>query len=172
MLIGKSWTIPSPKINLVAGMGDMLASNQANATLSTYSLGSCVAIVVYDPVVKAGGILHAMLPDSSMNPEKAKTKPFMFLDTGLPALFHAVYALGAIKSRLKVKLAGGAHVVNGDQFFRIGERNVEAALSILNRNRVKLDAQDTGGFDVRTLRLDLASGGLTMEVTGKGARPL
>jgi chemotaxis protein CheD len=153
-------------------MGDMLASNQTNATVSTYSLGSCIGVVVYDPTVKAGGILHAMLPDSSMNPEKASRKPFMFVDTGLPALFHAVYALGGLKERLRVRLAGGAHVVNSQQFFRIGERNVESALSILKRNHVRLAAQDTGGCDVRTLRLDLESGALTVDVAGKGQRSL
>ena len=172
MLIGKQWTIPTPKVNLIVGMGDMLVSNQENATVSTYSLGSCVGVVVYDPALRAGGILHAMLPDSSMNPEKASRKPFMYVDTGLPALFHAVYALGACKSRLRVKLAGGAHVVNGQQFFRIGERNIESTLSILKRNHVRLESQDTGGCDVRTLRLDLASGALTVDVTGKGQRLL
>lgn len=168
----KNWTIAPPKINLTVGIGEMLASNQKNATLTTFSLGSCVGVVVYDPVVKAGGILHAMLPDSNMNPEKAVLRPHMFVDTGLPSLFHAVYGLGGVKSRLVVKLAGGARVVSGESFFRIGDRNVRATIDMLERNQVSLSAQDTGGEDVRTLRLDLASGHLTLEVAGKASRLL
>ena len=57
---------------LVVGVGDMIVSNNAASTLSTYALGSCVAIAAYDPVVKAGGLLHIMLPDSTISPAKAR----------------------------------------------------------------------------------------------------
>ena len=168
----RSWTIPSPKINLVVGMGDMIASNQSNANILTYSLGSCVGVVIYDPVVKVGGILHAMLPDSTLNEEKAHARPFMFVDTGLPSLFHAVYALGGVKSRIITKLAGGAELLNEKKVFNIGLRNVDAVHGMLKRNGVRLYAEDIGGADVRTLRLDLGTGNLTMDVTGKGSRLL
>ena len=167
----RTWTVPSPKINLIVGMGDMLASNQANANLLTYSLGSCVGVVVYDPVAKVGGLLHAMLPDSTLNLERAESRPFMFVDTGLPALFHAVYALGAVKSRILTKLAGGAELLNDNKFFNIGLRNVKATEEMLARNGVKMVSRDTGGNDVRTLRLNISTGELTLEVTGKGSRP-
>ena len=57
----------------------MSVSNNPTITLSTYALGSCVAVVVYDPVVKAGGMLHAMLPDSRLSPTKARDHPAMFV---------------------------------------------------------------------------------------------
>ncbi len=151
----------------MVGVGDMLVSNDVQANLVTYSLGSCVGVAIYDPVAKVGGLLHAMLPDSSINAERATSRPFMFVDTGLPAVFHAVYALGALKPRLKVKFAGGAEFLDEKKIFNIGQRNVEATLAMLLRNGVKLIASETGGHESRTIRLDLATGSLTVDMPGK-----
>lgn len=172
MMGPKKWTIPAPKVSLVVKMADMLASNEQNSQLVTYSLGSCVGISVYDPVVKVGGLLHALLPDSSINPERARGNPFTFVDTGLPALFHAVYALGGVKWRLIVKLAGGAEVFEGNKLFGIGRRNIEAAESILCRNGVVVQGRDVGGKEIRTFRMEMASGDVTLDINGKGTRVL
>jgi chemotaxis protein CheD len=166
------WVVAPPKKSLVVGMGDMLASNDAQASLVTYSLGSCVGVAIYDPMLRVGGMLHAMLPDSTINPERAASRPFMFVDTGLPALFHAVYALGAIKHRLVVKLAGGAQFLDEKKIFNIGERNSLATLALLARNDVAPTVADCGGQHSRTLRLDLGTGALTLEVPGEKAQTL
>ena len=71
----------------VIGVADLGVSNQPDEILITYSLGSCIAVMVYDPIANVGGLLHYMLPESSMDPEKARSKPAMFADTGIPALF-------------------------------------------------------------------------------------
>jgi chemotaxis protein CheD len=157
----------APKENLVVGMGDMLASADAGATLITYSLGSCVGVTVYDPIAQVGGMLHAMLPDSSINAERAASRPFMFVDTGLPALFHAVYALGGLKHRLTIKLAGGAEFLDQNRVFNIGIRNVEAVVTMLARNGVKLEASASGGRESRTMRLDLTTGAVTLDIPGR-----
>src|SRR5882757_9788643 len=94
------WVAAQPKKNLIVGLGDMLVSNDVSAQLVTHSLGSCVGIVIYDPIAKVGGLLHAMLPDSTINLARAEMRPYMFVDTGLPAMFHAAYALGGAKSRM------------------------------------------------------------------------
>jgi chemotaxis protein CheD len=161
------WVAPAPRKQLVVGMGDMLTSNDAQAVLVTYSLGSCVGVTVYDPVAKIGGMLHAMLPDSTINEERATNRPYMFVDTGLPAMFHAIYALGGIKSRLVVKLTGGAEFLDEKRIFRIGHRNVETTHSLLERNGVTLAAVETGGRESRTIRLDLSNGNLTLDLPGK-----
>ena len=79
---------------LTVGVGDCKVSDVAEAALATYALGSCIGLAIYDPVAKVGGLLHFMLPESSLNPEKASEYPFMFADTGIPQLFHAAYRLG------------------------------------------------------------------------------
>lgn len=161
------WVIAAPRKNLIVGVGDMLASNDVTAVIVTHSLGSCLGVAVYDSAVRVGGLLHAMLPDSAINPERAASRPFMFVDTGLPALFHAVYALGAHKHRLTVKIAGGAQFLDEKKVFNIGDRNLEAVLALLARNGVRPSASECGGRNSRTLRLDLATGGLSLEMPGQ-----
>ncbi len=161
------WVAAAPRKQLIVGMGDMLTSNDSSAILATYSLGSCVGVAIYDPVARVGGLLHAMLPSSSINTDRAAVRPFMFVDTGLPAMFHGVYALGGIKSRLIVKFAGGAEFLDEKKIFRIGQRNIEATKALLERNSVKLVASETGGRESRTVRLDLKTGNFTLDIPGK-----
>jgi chemotaxis protein CheD len=163
----KQWAAAAPKKNLIVGMGDMLVSNDVSAQLVTYSLGSCVGIAIYDPVIKVGGLLHAMLPDSTINPDRAASRPNMFVDTGLPAMFHAVYALGGAKLRMVVKFCGGAEFLDEKKIFQIGKRNIDATFAMLARNAVKVVASETGGHESRTLKLDLANGQLTLDIPGK-----
>ena len=157
------------KVNIVVGMANMVASGQSNANLVTYSLGACVAVAVYDPETKAGGLLHSGLPSSSMSPESQDIQRYMFVDTGLPLLFRAVYALGGLKERLIVKMAGGAEVLNEQGTRDTGPRNLQAVKSVLARNNVSLAAGDMEGQDVLGVRLDLETGALTLDVTSKGS---
>jgi chemotaxis protein CheD len=161
------WVIAPPRMSLVVGMGEMLVSNDASAQLVTYSLGSCVGITIYDSAVKVGGMLHAMLPDSTINADRAASRPNMFVDSGLPAMFHAVYALGGLKHRIVVKMAGGAEFLDKNKVFNIGRRNIDALLIMLGRNGMKLEASATGGHESRTMRLDLATGAVRLDTPGR-----
>jgi chemotaxis protein CheD len=91
----------------------------------------------------------------------------MFVDTGLPAMFHAVYAMGGLKHRLIIKLCGGAEFLDEKKIFRIGQRNVEATKVMLERNGVKIAGGETGGRESRTVRLDLSNGNFTLDIPGK-----
>lgn len=166
VMSANQWIAAAPKKLLVVGMADMVVSDDISAQLVTYSLGSCVGVSIYDPVAKVGGLLHAMLPDSTLNLVRAAARPYMFVDTGLPAMFHAVYALGGVKSRIVVKLCGGAEFLDTGKIFRIGQRNVEATLAMLGRNGVSIAASETGGSESRTVRLDLANGNLLLDIPG------
>ena len=124
-------------MKLIVGVSDMKVSNDPNATLITYSLGSCIGVVVYDPVAKAGGLLHYMLPESSIDADKAKKNPYMFADTGIPSLFKATYALGAKKQRMKVAVMGGSQVLDQKGFFNIGKRNHTALRKLFFKKVIK-----------------------------------
>jgi putative nucleotidyltransferase with HDIG domain len=56
-----------PEIKLILGVSDMKVSNDKEAILVTYSLGSCIAVAIYDSVARVGGLLHYMLPQSSLD---------------------------------------------------------------------------------------------------------
>jgi len=145
-------------MNLIVGVSDMKVSNDPDSVLVTYSLGSCIGIAVFDPVVKAGGLLHYMLPESSLDGAKAASNPFMFADTGIPRLFKSVYELGGAKSRMRVIMVGGSKVLDQNGFFNIGKRNEMAARRLFHRNNVVIDFTDTGGSGNRTIRLAIRDG--------------
>lgn len=149
------------------GMADMHVSADPDVLLVTYALGSCLGLVVHDPVAGVGGMLHAMLPDSSIDPAKAQDNPFMFVDTGVPLLFRAAYAAGARKERMVVKVAGGAATgVTGDDRFQIGKRNMVRLRELFWKNGVLLAAQDVGGSHSRTLSLALDTGETRVRANG------
>lgn len=143
---------------VVVGISELKVSGSGEDMLVTYALGSCIAVAVYDPVVKVGGLLHFMLPDSSLDVQKAKKTPAMFADTGIPLLFKSCYKLGADKKRMRVKIAGGAKILDDDNYFRIGQKNLTALRKIFWKNNVLVDAEDTGKNYNRTVELHMLGG--------------
>lgn len=144
---------------LVVGVGDLTVSNNPAMTISTYALGSCVGVVAYDAGARVGGLLHLMLPESSVSPQKAITQPAMFADTGLPLFFRSLISLHADRSRLRIYVAGGANVLlTANDSFRIGERNIQATTDFLTRNGFRVVHRDVGGTVNRTLHLEMATG--------------
>ncbi len=152
---------------VVVGIADLAVSNSQNVILTTYSLGSCLGIAIYDPVVRVGGLLHLMLPDSGIDPVKAAAKPAMFVDTGVPALFRAAYELNAVKHRVQIYVAGGAQIMDNTGFFNIGQRNYAALTTLLNQHGLHIHAEQVGGLVNRTLYLNLATGGVSLKVSGQ-----
>ena len=124
----------------------------------TYALGSCLGLMVYDPVVHVGGMLHAMLPLSKINPEKAATNPYMFVDKGVPILFKEVYGLGGQKERLIVKAAGCGSPMGKNEMFKIGERNYTVLKKLLWKNGILLKAEEVGGDISRTVHFEISTG--------------
>jgi len=150
----------------IVGVADMKVSNNPTDNVITYSLGSCIGLVIYDPVARAGGILHYMLPESAIDKEKASRKPFMFADTGIPRLFKAAYVMGAKKPRIRIFVAGGAEILDQNGFFNIGKRNYLALKKMFFKNKVMIDKQEVGGNINRTIRIDIASGNIFMKTSG------
>jgi chemotaxis protein CheD len=151
---------------ITVGIADCQVSKDADAALVTHALGSCVAVVVHDAQAGVGGLLHLMLPESSIDAQKAKGKPFMFADTGIPQLFHLAYALGAEKRRMSVRLIGGAQVMDPNGVFNIGKRNHLACRKLLWMAGVMVHGEVVGGAVSRTVRLMVRSGQLLWNTGG------
>ncbi len=142
----------------------MAVSNNNSVILSTYALGSCIGVIAYDPFMSAGGILHFMLPDSKLSPEKASARPSMFGDSGMKLFFRELFSFKAENRRLRVVLTGGASVLGKSDMFKIGTRNADVARDFLRTNRLNLTAEDTGGLNNRTVHLELRTGNLTIKL--------
>ena len=152
--------------NLVVGVGDGQVTSNPKDTLVTYALGSCIAVMIHDPVAHVGGLLHFMLPESSLDPVKAKENPHMFADTGIPLLFRTAYGLGADKKRLKVGVFGGAQVMDDNSLFNIGKRNHAALRKIFWKAGVFIHKEAVGGTTARTVRLDVSTGQMWLRGAG------
>jgi chemotaxis protein CheD len=149
------------------GMADSNVCISPNA-ITTLGLGSCVGIVLYDPIRKIAGMVHVMLPDSTKiinNENKAK-----FADTGIDLLISQMIAIGAERRSLVAKIAGGAQMfafsANNDMM-RIGDRNVEATKHKLQELGISLKAEDTGANYGRTIEFYPETGLLLIKSVGK-----
>ncbi len=154
------------------GMADYKVG-RAPATLISYGLGSCIGISLYDPQTKIGGLLHIMLPDSSKsrsNENRAK-----FADTGIADMLQELQKMGAVKSRLVAKMAGGAQMFafsNASDIMRVGVRNVEASKAILKGLSIPIVGEDTGKNYGRTVQIDLSTGIYTVKTIDKGNKEI
>jgi chemotaxis protein CheD len=166
---------------------------QSDEILVAYGLGSCVAVCLYDPVVRVGGMLHALLPTaafltdpaSHLPPfgdaapasvgERSRANPTKFVDQGVPLLIETLLARGAKRTRLRTYLGGGARMLAAPGFedvLNIGERNVLFAKSALRSARLRIWGQSTGGHVGRTLRLYIDTGQVTVKTMGHSERIL
>lgn len=162
-------TAATPSVDQIVGMADLKVSASPNDRIITYALGSCLGVVVYDAVAGVGGMLHVMMPESEIDPNKAKANPYMFVDTGIPQLFKQAYALGAKKERIEVRVAGGAYQGDDEHMdrFQIGKRNFIALRKLLWKNGVMIKASDVGGVQrSRTMALAMGSGDVTVKCNG------
>ena len=147
-------------------VGDM-KTGSAGDILVTHALGSCLGLMVWDPLAKVGGLLHAMLPLSKINPQKAQANPYMFVDTGVPLVFKEVYGLGGQKSRLVVKAAGCGKPLGNNEMFKIGERNHTVLKKLLWKNNVLLGTEEVGGSISRTVHFDVSTGQIIISSGGE-----
>jgi len=154
------------KTRVVIDISDAKVSDDPSDVLVTYSLGSCIGICLYDPAIHVGGMLHYQLPTAKMDPERARSKPFMFADTGMRLLLDRLAAMGVNKKRMQVRLAGGATMATGPQGFDIGKRNYLAIRKTLWGEGMFIDAEDIGGNAARDLYLDMADGTVTIRSNG------
>jgi chemotaxis protein CheD len=153
--------------SITVEISDLQVSSDPDSTIVTYALGSCIAVMVHDPVRVAAGMIHYMLPLSETAPEKARVRPAMFADTGIPVLFQSLYALGCDKRNLVVKVAGGGALYDDKGLFSIGKRNYTILRKMFWKAGVIISAEDVGGAKSRTARLHVGSGRCTISSQGE-----
>ncbi|MCP4153333.1 MAG: chemotaxis protein CheD [bacterium] len=157
----------------IVGVGEMIVSDDPEDLIITYALGSCLGVVIYDPVAKVGGLLHAMLPDAAIARKKKEENfnPAKFVNTGIPLLFKEAYKLGAKKNKVNVRMAGCSKILDESNFFNIGKRNYAAARKLLWKNNVMLDAEHCDQSESITLSVSIRTGTVMMRIAGK-TKPL
>ncbi len=151
------------------GVGDLGATKTPTEIVKTYALGSCVAVILLHPKTRVVGMVHVALPDSSINSAKAKAKPGYFADTGIPALIQQMMMQGATGNpkEMIAKITGGANVMDTNNVFNIGKRNILAVKKILWGYGVSPRAEDVAGHISRTVTLTAKNGRTMISSPGK-----
>ncbi len=149
-----------PKLEEVrVNMAEMRAESKPVELVT--SVGSCVAICLYDSVNMCGGLAHIMLPKSAIAPQEPL--PGKFADTAVPALAKAVRKLGRKEARLSAKIAGGANMFPNMNGLNIGLKNIEGVKAALAEHKIRLIAEDVGDAHGRRVTFDVTTGIATVK---------
>ena len=147
------------------GIEDMkIASGK---TVLRTTLGSCIAICLYDPEEKSGGMAHIMLP-SLENTKNTNGSPIKYADSAIPLLLYDVLNNGCKKERIYAKIAGGAQMFNlpdGSVMATIGTNNIAKVKDVLQNMGIDIVGESTGGDFSRTIFFDLETGEVTVKTT-------
>jgi len=144
-------------------IGEIKYSQHGEDDLQAVALGSCVAMVIYDPVIKLAGMAHIALPDYRGLPKRIKVETFnlpgRYADTALPEMLNQLNKMGGLKSRLRAKIAGGANIFGTrgillGSVLNIGERNGIRSIELLKEADIPLVGKDLGGDSARTVTFE------------------
>lgn len=143
------------------GMGEVVVTVPYN-TLAT-TLGSCVAVCLYDYKKKVGGMAHIVLP-KSRNIEKQK-QPCKFADIAVPDIISKMLIRGSLKRNIVAKITGGANMFPqiDKKVLNIGKENINAVKITLKEWGVNINGEDLGGEKGRKIEFDLSTGLLVVE---------
>ena len=145
----------------------------AGEVLLTVGLGSCVAIVLYDPVGRVGGMAHVLLPSPALS--RSDGNPAKFPQTAVPRLIELMSQSGGVPRRLTGRLVGGASMfasLAAPGTIQMGDRNVVASRQALNQHGIPLTGEAVGGDYGRTVRLTVADGRLDISSVAHGSHTL
>ncbi len=154
------------KTRVIVSISDMKFSGEPGSYLITHSLGSCIGVVAYDPIVHIGGMLHFQLPHSNGHQDRARENPFMFANLGIPLLLEGLRANGASLGRTIIGIYGGASILKDSELFKIGIKNERMAKKILWQHCLRISNEDVGGNKSRTVRLDIETGKVQVQCSG------
>ena len=150
------------------GVADLKISRDVEDLLITYALGSCLGITVYDIRQKRAGLLHCMMPDSSIDRSKAAGNPCLYVDSGMKIMLDNFFINGSRKNDLIIRVAGGSSSKENEEedFFQIGRRNFVSLRKNLWNEGLMLKAYDVGGYGSRTVTLEVGNGKMLIKSKG------
>jgi chemotaxis protein CheD len=157
------------------GLGERAISRNSEDILVAYGLGSCLGISMIDPLTRISGLLHAVLPGAVNGLPPSDPTSHKYVDSGIENLLAAMVTEGANKSRLVVRIVGGANMLISPGMtnsFDIGTRNMETARKTLQRLNLRITAEEVGGHTGRTIHVYVADSRVTVRVIGEKERDI
>jgi len=155
---------------VILGVGEHRATNKPDEALRTVGLGSCVALILLDPRTRTVGMAHVALPDSTIDPNRARERPAYFADTALSALIQSMATCGCSAGGrgMIAKLVGGANILDAGSTFNIGRRNILVLEELLLRHGLGIPAEDVGGNISRSVIVEVNTGRVLITSSYRG----
>ena len=135
-------------------------------------LGSCVAITLWHPRLRVGGMAHYMLPQ---RPNRSRDQPLdgRYAEEVMLMFQRELQDTRTRPGEYQVKLFGGGHMFacarKAKRHVDVSDRNVETGRQLIAQHGFKILAQDLGGDGHRNVVFDLWSGDVWLK---KAARTL
>jgi chemotaxis protein CheD len=145
-------------------MGELAVSSAPGHVLVSLGLGSCIGLALLDRKMGIAGLAHVVLPQSQGDGD---ANPRKYADVAVPELVSEMEAAGARKVRLEAVLVGGASMFAvSAASLEVGQRNEAAVREQLAGMRIPVRAEATGGSRGRTIRVEVATGAVTIREAG------
>ena len=159
-----------PSCPIRVGMTKMHIGTPPEVLITT--VGSCVALCLYDRRKKIGGMAHVVLPDSERF--KKPSSPYKYADTAVPSLRSALVSRGVSSKDLVAKIAGGANMFPklNRSVLNIGSENVDAIQKKIRQLDIRLIAKDVGGTKGRKIQFELSTGNVVVQKLGEEVKVL
>lgn len=143
------------KFDVSIGIGEYYADRKG--TLIYTLLGSCVAVCLFDPENRIGGMNHILLPgEPDMGAHNASARYGVH---AMELLINAIMALGGNRTRLIAKAFGGANVISSIPEGRaMGKKNIDFTVDFLHTEKIEMVSRDFGGHSARKVYFDTATG--------------
>ncbi len=151
---------------IIIGIGEYAISNGDKEVIKTYSLGSCVAIIMHHPATGIGAMVHVALHNNTVGDTRIKPeKPGYYASNAVKLI------ISEMKKKIRsfnekeiiVKLVGGASILNVSNFFDVGKKNVSGIKKLLIDAGFKIKKEETEGNVSRTVALELPEGIVTIK---------
>ena len=146
------------------------AAERGDGVIVTLGLGSCVAIMLHDPQMKAGAMAHVLLPSRSLAHDTSNLAKCP--ESAVPLLVERLKALGAEPRRIVAKLAGGASMFSQlmtPGTIQMGERNIVASRNALRAASIPIVKEAVGGERGRSIRFHVKDGRVEIRSVGANA---
>lgn len=155
-------------VDVTLRIGGVFASDRP-AVIRTV-LGSCIAVCLYDPISRVGGMNHYMLPSSDDVLHKQDATRYGL--QAMEVLMGSMQKLGARRDRIQAKLFGGAHVLNtGDTDGSVPSRNIAFIERYVREESMVVLSQDIGGYLPRAVHFYTQTGKVLVKRLGELAIP-
>ena len=144
-------------------MGELAISDTPGDVLVSLGLGSCIGLALVDKRAGVAGLAHIVLPETTGSPKpEAMNK---FADHAVPALVDGMVERGASRMFMQAALVGGASMFAAAGL-EVGQRNAVAVRELVAERRLNVVGEAVGGSRGRTVKVDVASGTVSVREAG------